>query len=264
MSASQEHERSIVFFDLDGTLLNDAKEINPSTREAIAELQKRGHIVAIATGRAPFFFEHVRRELNIDTYVSYNGSYVVHEGEVVFTNPLNEDALQKLTDLALKNKHAVVYMDHEDMRANVSGNDRVAESIGTLNIGALPKHDPLYYKDRFIYQSLLFCAEGEEELYEELFGSFDFVRWHPFSLDVLPAGGSKFKGIGRITEQLGIPPERQYAFGDALNDLEMLEGIPNSVAMGNGLPEAKAAARWTSRSNEEDGIAYGLKLAGLL
>ncbi|GGN97974.1 Cof-type HAD-IIB family hydrolase [Saccharibacillus kuerlensis] len=257
-------EKSIIFFDLDGTLLNDNKQVNDSTREAVAALKEQGHIVAIATGRAPFLFEHIRKELNIDTYVSYNGSYVVLEGEVVFTNPLNDKALEQLTNLALQHDHAVVYMDHEDMRANVPDSERVTESIGTLQIGTLPTHDPLYYKDRFIYQSLLFCAEGEEKPYETLFGTFDFIRWHPFSLDVLPAGGSKFKGIGKITEKLGIPLERQYAFGDALNDLEMLQGIPNSVAMGNGLPEAKEAAKWVTTSNNEDGIAQGLKLAGLL
>jgi len=257
-------ERSIIFFDLDGTLLNDEKKINESTREAVASLKEQGHIVAIATGRAPFFFDHIRKELDIDTYVSYNGSYVVLEGEVLFTNPLNAEALQRLTDTALQNEHAVVYMDHEDMRANVPDNERVSESIGTLNIGTLPAHDPSYHKDRFIYQSLLFCAEGEEQPYESLVSAFDFVRWHPFSVDVLPSGGSKFKGIGKITEKLGIPPERQYAFGDALNDLQMLKGIPNSVAMGSGMQEAKDAAKWVTTSNNEDGIAQGLKLAGLL
>ncbi|MWJ32672.1 MULTISPECIES: Cof-type HAD-IIB family hydrolase [Saccharibacillus] len=257
-------ERSIIFFDLDGTLLNDDKQINDSTREAITALKEQGHIVAIATGRAPFFFDHIREELNIDTYVSYNGSYVVLEGQVLFTNPLNEPSLQTLTDLALKNEHAIVYMDHEDMRANVPDSERVLESMGTLNVGMMPTHDPLYYKGRFIYQSLLFCAEGEEKAYEEQLEAFDFVRWHPFSVDVLPAGGSKFKGIGKITEKLGIPLERQYAFGDALNDLQMLRGIPNSVAMGSGLQEAKDAAKWVTTSNNEDGIAHGLKLAGLL
>ncbi|OWA34114.1 phosphatase [Saccharibacillus sp. O16] len=257
-------EKSIVFFDLDGTLLNDNKQINDSTRQAIAELKEKGHIVAIATGRAPFFFDHIREELDIDTYVSYNGSYVVLEGQVLFTNPLNAQALETLTDLALNHNHAVVYMDHEAMRANVPDSDRVSESIGTLQVGILPTHDPLYYKERPIYQSLLFCAEGEEKPYESLVETFDFIRWHPFSVDVLPSGGSKFKGILKITEKLGIPLERQYAFGDALNDLEMLRGIPNSVAMGNGLPEAKEAAKWITTSNDEDGIAHGLKLAGLL
>lgn len=257
-------ERSIIFFDLDGTLLNDNKEINDSTREAVASLKEQGHIVAIATGRAPFLFEHIREELNIDTYVSYNGSYVVLEGKVLFTNPLDKKALQNLTDLALENDHAVVYMDHEDMRASVPDHERVNESMATLLIEAMPAHDPLYYKDRFIYQSLLFCAEGEEKPYESLVDAFDFIRWHPFSVDILPSGGSKFKGISKITEQLGIPLERQYAFGDALNDLEMLRGIPNSVAMGSGLTEAKEAAKWVTTSNNEDGITQGLKLAGLL
>ncbi|MED4227698.1 Cof-type HAD-IIB family hydrolase [Neobacillus cucumis] len=256
--------KSIIFFDIDGTLLNHDKELPISTKESIFKLKDLGHEVAIATGRAPFMFEDLRRELDINTFVSYNGQYVMLKGEVLYTNPLNISSLEKLTEAALHNNHPVVFMDHEDMKANVPEHVYIKESIDTLKIGKFPAHDPHYYKGRELYQSLLFCPEGEEKQYEQEFLDFDFVRWHPVSVDVLPKGGSKAKGIEKIVEKLGIPPERQYAFGDGLNDMEMLTTIRNSVVMGNGEEKVKSVAKYITKSVEEDGILHGLQLVGLL
>jgi Cof subfamily protein (haloacid dehalogenase superfamily) len=257
-------KRSVIFFDIDGTLLNSDKELPRSTKEAVFKLKEQGHVVAIATGRAPFMFEDLRKELDINTYVSYNGQYVVLNGEVLYTNPLNIQSLLKLTEQALNNNHPVVFMDHEDMRANVPEHIYIKESIETLKINRFPVHDPDYYKGRELFQTLLFCKEGEEKLYELEYHDFDFVRWHPVSLDILPKGGSKANGIQKIVNKLGFPPECQYAFGDGLNDYEMLSTIENSVAMGNGEEKVKAVAKYVTKSVDNDGIFHGLKMVGLL
>nr|WP_263323297.1 Cof-type HAD-IIB family hydrolase [Neobacillus sp. Marseille-Q6967] len=257
-------ERSVIFFDIDGTLLTHDKKLPYSTKEAIFKLKENGHVVAIATGRAPFMFEELRKELDIHTYVSYNGQYCVLNGEVIHTNPLNIPSLEKLTEMALRNGHPVVFMDHEDMKANVPEHDYITESIATLKVGRFPTHDPHYYKGRDLYQTLLFCPEGEEQQYEQEYKDFDFIRWHPVSVDVLPKGGSKARGIEKIAAKLGFPEERQYAFGDGLNDIEMLKTIKNSIAMGNAEEMVKAVAKHITKSVEEDGILHGLKMVGLL
>ncbi|WP_456276676.1 Cof-type HAD-IIB family hydrolase [Bacillus sp. AK128] len=257
-------QKSIIFFDIDGTLLNHEKKLPDSTKEAIFKLKEDGHIVAIATGRAPFMFEDLREELDIHTYISYNGQYVVLDGEVLYTNPLNISALERITEVALQNNHPVVFMDHEDMKANVPEHSYIRESIESLKISHFPEHDPHYYKGRDLYQSLLFCQEGEENQYEQQFDDFDIVRWHPVAVDILPKGGSKAKGIEKIVQKLGISEENQYAFGDGLNDIEMLSTVKNSVAMGNAEEQVKEVARHVTTSVEDDGIVHGLKLVGLL
>ncbi|MFB6467845.1 Cof-type HAD-IIB family hydrolase [Cytobacillus sp. Hz8] len=257
-------EQSIIFFDIDGTLLNFDKKLPQSTKEAVFKLKELGHIVAIATGRAPFMFEGLRKELEIDTYVSYNGQYVVLNGEVLYTNPLNIASLEQLTEFALSNNHPVVFMDHEDMKANVPKHPFIKESIATLKIDHFPTHDPNYYKSHDLYQTLLFCPEGEEHQYIEKFTAFDYIRWHPVCVDILPKGGSKAKGIEKIVNALGIPANKQYAFGDGPNDFEMLTTIENSVAMGNGEEKLKKLAKYVTKSVEEDGILYGLQMIGLL
>jgi Cof subfamily protein (haloacid dehalogenase superfamily) len=256
--------KSVIFFDIDGTLLTHDKELPISTKEAIFKLKDEGHVVAIATGRAPFMFEDLRKELNINTYVSYNGQYVVLDGEVLFTNPLKISSLEKLTEKALLNDHPVVFMDHKDMKANVPEHHYINESIQSLKIKQFPTHDPHYYKGRDLYQTLLFCPEGEEKQYELNYQDFDFVRWHPFSVDVVPSGGSKAIGIKKIVEKLGFSEEHQYAFGDGLNDIEMLSTVKNSVAMGNAENQVKEVAKYVTKSVEENGILHGLQQVGLL
>ncbi|KYC65701.1 hypothetical protein B4099_0737 [Heyndrickxia coagulans] len=257
-------QQSVIFFDIDGTLLTHEKKLPATTKKAIDKLKSDGHVTAIATGRAPFMFEDLRKELGMDTFVSYNGQYVVMNGEVLYKNPLNRQSLEELTAYALSHKHPLVYMDHEDMKANVPNHDYIEKSIASLKIGRFPAYDPHYYKGRELYQALLFCSEGEEKQYEQAFPDFEFIRWHPLSVDVLPKGGSKARGIEKIVEKLGFPPERQYAFGDGLNDIKMLSMIKNSVAMGNAEEKVKAAAKYITKSVEDRGIPHGLQIVGLL
>lgn len=70
--------------------------------------------------------------------------------------------------------------------------------------------------------SLLSCLEREEKSYQQSYKDFDFVRWHPVSVGVIPKGGSKAKGLEKIIEKVNFPPERVYPFGDGRNNKEML------------------------------------------
>jgi HAD superfamily hydrolase (TIGR01484 family) len=86
----------ILFFDVDGTLYNSDKQLPHATKEAIAKARNNGHEIAIATGRAPFMIKSLLHELNIDTYVCFNGQYVVYKGDVVFTDGVPKDELKEI------------------------------------------------------------------------------------------------------------------------------------------------------------------------
>jgi len=256
-------DKKIIFFDIDGTLLDEDKNLPESTKLAIAELKRKGHQVAIATGRAPFMFKELRELLDIHSYVSQNGQLVVSEGEVIYANPLRRDLLEALTEYAVAHDHPLVYSGAEDMKASMDKHIDVESSMGTLKL-ALPSYDPDYYRTRDIYQSIVFCTEEAEEAYRQAFPELKFVRWHPVSMDVLPSNGSKANGIAQMIDILGYRREDIYAFGDQLNDLEMLEFAGHSVAMGNAPDSVKQAARYVTRHVNEDGILFGLQKVGLL
>ncbi|MGA9227298.1 MAG: Cof-type HAD-IIB family hydrolase [Mesobacillus sp.] len=248
----------IVFFDIDGTLLDHDKNLPASTKEAITLLKENGVFVAIATGRAPFMFENLRKELDIDSFVSFNGQYVVFENEPIYKNPLNSQKIEELYFKAKEKGHPVVFMNHMTMKASVKHHAYIEESLGGLKF-AHPDHDDAFYVDRDLYQTLLFCEEGVEDFYRETYPDFTLIRWHPYSVDILPAGGSKAEGIKKMIERLGFKPEDVYAFGDGLNDFEMLKAAGTGVAMGNAVPELKEHANLVTRDVDDDGIWYGLK-----
>jgi len=253
----------LVFFDLDGTILDHDKRIPSSTAETVAALKRAGHTVAIATGRAPFKFREIRASLGIDSFVSLNGQYVEWEGRVLYENPIRPDLLESITAYAAAHDHPIVYLSNETMRSSMREHAHVTESISTLKV-ELPGYDPGYYRGRNIYQCLLFCTIGEEPAYRETFRELDFIRWHQFSMDVLPLGGSKANGIKRVLELLGTDPGDVYAFGDALNDIDMLRYVGHGVAMGNAVDSVKEAARYVTKAVDEDGIRHGARMVGLL
>lgn len=256
--------QKLIFFDIDGTLLDHEKQLPSSTKQAIQRLKKDGHIVAIATGRSPFNFTGLREELNIDTFVSFNGQYVVHEKEVIYKNPLKTDAINQLTEFSKKYEHPLVYMNHEQWCSNTDFHPHVKEAIDSLKVDTKVIFDPSFYEGREIYQTLLFCTDEHDKSYTEEFEHLDFIRWHEFSADVLPLGGSKARGIEAAANHLGIEPENVYAFGDGLNDIEMLKYVHNSVAMGNAEDVVKKSAKYVTKDVQEDGILHGLQLVGLL
>lgn len=257
-------KKCMIFFDIDGTLLNDDKKLPGSTKKAVHRLQELGHEVAIATGRAPFMFKNLRDELGIQTFVSFNGSYVVCNGKPVFVNPLDQEELKSMANYAAENNNPIIFENHEKMYQSVESHPHIEEGIGSLKIADKPVYHPHYYKNNQIYQSLLFCNENEEAVYRNQFRKFEFVRWHEYSVDVMPAGGSKAKGIEALIQHLNIPLDRVYAFGDGLNDIQMLSFVKNSIAMGNAEEQVKEAAKYVTDHVDDDGILKGLQLVGLL
>ncbi|WP_138751260.1 Cof-type HAD-IIB family hydrolase [Paenibacillus sinopodophylli] len=255
--------RKLIFFDIDGTLVDHEKKIPASTKQAIEQLQVAGHELVIATGRGPFMLKPVSDELQIESYVSFNGSYAVYHGEVVYSHPIDPNKISELTEMTLQNKHPLIYMTPEGMRSSTHEIAYPEDDEEPLR-KRLPPLEPDYHVDRSIYQCLLYCKEGDEACYKESFSELGFIRWHLFGSDILPPGGSKAIGIQALIEIAGFKREDVYAFGDGINDLEMLQHVHHSVAMGNAPDEVKQAARYVTKDVTEDGIMYGLRMLGLL
>ncbi|WP_421384353.1 Cof-type HAD-IIB family hydrolase [Bacillus salacetis] len=253
----------IVFFDIDGTLLDHDKKLPDATKKAIRQLQENDTYVAIATGRAPFMYEGLREELGIESFVSFNGQYVVFENEVIYKNPLNREELTALLEMAGERSHPVVHLNEKTMKANTHHHPFIEESMASLKFPH-PDFQPDFYSDKEIYQSLLFCRDSDEAIYRDEFSKFNFIRWHQYSMDILPSGGSKAEGIKKMIEKLGFDISEVYAFGDGLNDIEMIDAVGTGVAMGNAVREVKEHADLITKPVDEDGIYHGLKELSLI
>ncbi|MEH7272716.1 Cof-type HAD-IIB family hydrolase, partial [Neobacillus vireti] len=193
-----------------------------------------------------------------DSFVSFNGQYVVFENEAIYRNPLNQSELNKFLHVTNANDHPLIFMNESTMKATTEYHSYIETSLGSL-LFPHPEEDASFYIDKEIYQSLLFCSQDEEKQYFEKFPEFDFIRWHPYSVDVLPKGGSKAEGIKQMIDRLGFDLKDVYAFGDGMNDLEMLKAVGTGVAMGNAVSEAKALADLVTSDVSQNGIWNGLK-----
>lgn len=203
-------------------------------------------------------FENIRQELGIDSFVSYNGQYVVFEGEVIYNNPLGQEELTKLYQESSKNDLPMVFMAEDHMWASTADHPYIEESFGSLKFN-YPKVDPSLKSNDKIYQALLFCEKGKEEPFAAQHDSFRFVRWHDFSCDVLPGGGSKAVGVEKLIEASGLEITDSFAFGDGLNDMEMVKEVGRGIAMGNAVPDLKSIADYVTDHVEQDGVLKGLK-----
>lgn len=246
--------KKILFFDVDGTLYNSEKILPASAKEALLEARRNGYEIAIATGRAPFMIQSLLEELDINTYVTFNGQYVVYRGEIVYTNGVEKDELSKIIAFGDARHEPVVFLDDQRMIASVGNNEMISESLNTLKY-PYPNIDSTYYMQNEVYQTLIFMEEKDEHLYREAFPNVQFVRWHRYSCDILPKGGSKAAGIEKVLEKMGLTLNDAIAFGDGINDIEMLQAVGTGVAMGNGHERVKAVATHIAEHVDEDGLA---------
>lgn len=255
--------KDIVFFDIDGTLLDEDKNLPISTKQAIQKLQANDVYVVIATGRPPFMFEDLRKELEIDSFISYSGQYVVFEGKKIYGSPIDDAEVRRLHAAALEKDYPMIFMGDDAMRATVGDHPHVKAGLGKLKF-AYPEVDTAFIDNQKIYQALLFCEAEEERALACQKGHSRFVRWHASTLDVFPGGGSKAIGVKKMIEASGLKGHHTYAFGDGLNDLEMFKEVSVGIAMGNAVPELKEIADYITDAVDEDGVLKGLQHFGLL
>lgn len=108
-------------------------------------------------------------------------------------------------------------------------------------------------------------GQADEAAYERLFGQYlTFTRANERTMDVINKGISKATGAQQMIEQLEVAPHNTYAFGDGLNDLELLELVNTGVAMADGFAELKIVADFVTAAADDDGIFKGLKELGLI
>lgn len=253
----------LLLLDIDGTLLNSRKELPASAEKALIEARANGHELAIATGRGPFMFEELRERLGIKTYISFNGQYIVHEGNAIHKEALNPETLHSITEYAEQRDHPLVYMNEMKMISSIDFHPDIDESLKSLKFPH-PQTEKGFHVDNPIYQTLVFCEESEEQQYRDRFTDVNFVRWHRVSCDILPAGGSKASGIKQLIRSTGHSIEDTIAFGDGLNDMQMMEIAGTSVAMANGHEKTKKLASYVTEHVDEDGLAKAFSHLGLI
>ncbi|AVK61531.1 Cof-type HAD-IIB family hydrolase [Lactobacillus sp. CBA3605] len=248
--------QAVVFFDLDGTLMRDDKTVAPSSVQAIQQLRANQILPVIATGRNVFEVASIMRQTHIDSIVSANGSYVQYQGQFLAAHELDKDLLTDITHFANQRGEALAYYNNAGFALSHQ------DALTVHNYHSLQQAvqvRPNYYRDHHINFLLIFNTHAAEQYQQRYRGRLSLVRNNPQALDTMQWGVSKASGIDDILRTAQLTQVPTYAFGDDLNDIEMLHRVQYPVAMDNGNPQVKRLARYVTADNEHDGIRQGLQ-----
>ncbi|MFB5191977.1 Cof-type HAD-IIB family hydrolase [Alicyclobacillus fastidiosus] len=254
----------IVFFDIDGTLLNTRRELPESVVESVEKLRQNGILTAIATGRTPFNIEDVIRTLRIDTYVVYNGGLLVYQGEIMEQTEIDQGTLSSIVRRIQAHHHSLIVNEVDEFSVYTDDLEYVLGSLGKhWNREGMKRFDGIHGP---VSQIELYCPFEEIHEYIDAYPNLTFHPWSTGAsiFNVIPKGVSKAGGIETIIQRLGIDRSEVVAFGDGPNDLEMISFAGMGVAMGNAVDELKAVAKLTTRDADDDGIQYALQQLGLI
>ena len=278
-------EVKAVFFDIDGTLVNDSKSVLKSTKEAIKIVKDQGVLVGVATGRGPFFVKELMEDLDLDFAVTYNGQYIFNKDRVLFASPIDKGSLRQIISYAKENQKEIAMGTRQDvvgsriMSFGLSPLSQlvsrfvpkfltrtISNSFNRMVSKAVPQkeEDLLNLINQPIYQVLMLMTPEESEQAATKLNHLKFTRSNPFAADIINQGNSKLEGIRRVGKEYGFDLNQVMAFGDSDNDLEMLAGVGMSVAMGNGSSSVKEVAKHITTSNQEGGIHKALEYFGVL
>jgi Cof subfamily protein (haloacid dehalogenase superfamily) len=280
----------VIVSDIDGTLLNDDKDLTDITRDTLIKAQEKGYKLILASGRNVTMVMPLAKQLRMDDFkgmiigsngqqrydfaddefieegildsalakeiftfakrnhlqclVEHRGGFLIHTPWILL--PIKVIILYLKTRHLLKRKQTEPYQILSGFMMEPSMKVKTLRTSKQLDI-EITKMGISQYK-------LLFQAK--EKKFVELFSKRASVaKVTSFWYDVMPLGMNKAVGLNWASDKLNIPLSDFIAFGDAHNDLEMINAVGFGYAVANAMEEVKVAADYICSSNNENGIA---------
>lgn len=249
----------LIASDMDGTLLDENGQVPPETFDLILALRERGVRFVASSGRRYDrlcdFFSPVKDRMD---FVASNGAQVFADGVQIDREVYSHLAIRRLakTVAMFPNMHLALFdrtksylLDDEDKFVREVDKD-------------LPNVERIYELPSpqvSIIKASIFCDDGNVMdnayvLQRELGGLFTFAPSGSSYIDVMQPGISKASGIAQVMEYHGIDSSEVMAFGDAMNDYEIIRFVGTGCAMANGRPALRAVADRVIGSNVEHAV----------
>ena len=259
MFGSIKSAAKMLALDMDGTILLPDGTISAYTLDVLAKCRAKGLHIAPATGRAykNCLYRGYLRDLGAYGGVYSDGAHVVAGDEDVFVKHIPFDTAKGvLAALAASPFCSNAVADSPDgyyvQNREAAGSFAYPPTFSLRAFGASPR-------DAYAIAAVLDTDEhSAAALAADIQAAFPDVCMSYIGGDLLlipPAGVTKMTGLAHLAKHAGIKPKNIIAFGDSLNDLAMLAGVPNSVAPANARQEVKVAAKHICGPAEEDGVA---------
>lgn len=238
------HNYKLVAIDIDGTLLTDDEHILEETLLTIQDVNKKTPII-LATGRGNIRVKRIVEELKINNpMVLANGAELWKNKKEIYERfYLKEEDIHRL--------HAIA----QRYEANFWGYNP-NEQINQSNFTVDSIHN-CWIKFGFSHRSLKVIEHIRKEL--SAIDGIQYTSSNQFNIEVSAKDVTKKSGLLKICRYLNIDIKDVVAFGDNLNDLEMIKAVGLGVAMGNATDIIKEHADVVTECNNNNGIAKVLK-----
>ncbi|MBS4172925.1 HAD family hydrolase [Bacillus sp. FJAT-49736] len=255
----------ILFLDIDGTIMRPDDTIEASTKKAIMEVRRQGIEVFLATGRPLHEISDIAAELDINSYIGYNGAYAILNGKDIVKEAMDSSLVENYLQIAKQHQHEIVFYTSEQNAFTDLDSPYVVDFIKRFHLQYNVPYSPSIAND-ILGITLIHLKEHELELYQQegIHLSQVNVEGMRHCYDVIRHKVNKGFAVQKILEHLQIPTECAIAFGDGMNDKEMLQFVGEGFAMGNAHPDLFAYAKHKTTEVTNSGIYNGLKSLGLI
>ena len=272
--------KKLIFLDIDGTLTTPGSNVPPqSALDAIRTAQSIGHKVFICTGRNPDMLSPLLI-YGFDGVVACSGGYVTYGDEVLYDCPMTEE--EQETALRLFKRPGIYctvetkdgsYCDEglaDFLYQQSGGNSELMRWRVALeqDLHIMPMKE---YNGQPMYKMVFICSDLEliRPAKEALEKDFTFIIQEQagancYNGELVNKKFDKGTGVKVLADYLRYELTDTIGFGDSLNDLEMVEAVGTSVCMENGSSGLKRVCDMICPSVEDDGLAEGFRMLGLL
>ena len=251
--------------DLDGTLLNDEKELDTEIIPVIQRLQEKGILFTAASGRNVHIMKNLIKEMNIQIpYICNNGAEIYLNNRCIYQQNISETDKQKVISLLIKKEVSFLayandilycFNKNEGLTAfskrlngcckiiDIACEDEADRTIS--KIVCIPKDDQegrALATEVNTLSKALFCTQSENEIYT-----------------ITSKKATKGEALQYLLSDLGISTKNVLVFGDNYNDISMFQSVRFSVAMYNASDYVKSQADFITISNNQNGVSYFIK-----
>ena len=251
----------VLFFDIDGTLLDKDLKIPEGVLKELKRLQEIGYYTFIASGRPLAYIPDEILNGNFDGYILCNGGHVELNKDMISEERIESEMIRDLIEVLEANDCEYNFETATDCYID----SRFVEFLNFFR-GCNINNDKLkvdFDLDDVINRTLkIEVNTDKKEIIEDYIKDKFYYDSHGTanSFEICNKKISKAYGVQKVLDKLNISHEDSYAFGDGLNDIQMIEYVGHGIAMGNACDELKAIADEVIGHVDENGLENYLKM----
>ncbi|WP_312077373.1 Cof-type HAD-IIB family hydrolase [Chryseobacterium sp.] len=255
----------MIVTDMDGTFLNSKYEVSPDFPKIYQELKKRNILFVPASGRQMSgitkYFGDIENEIG---FIAENGGYVIYQNKEVFADSLSQNSIAQIIKTIREIPDARAVLSAKESSYYESNDQAFVDYFTRYYTKNEKKEDLTQHIDDSIFKIAVYHPVSSEEFLYPILKKFEnedlaIVVSGKNWVDIMNKHTNKGIAIEKLQKSLNISPSQTMAFGDYLNDIEMLKNAEYSFAMKNAHPSVKEAAKFEACSNDHFGVLETIK-----